>query len=166
MRETYVLHPPASIATLDVIVEEGPNSTPANVDIDGGRGNPAGAAKHEWGVYITPDAAGPLTGCEVGKERQAGAKEPVPLENAVDLARAEDTGWADGTPNDGGGVEDFSTRASEGEFLVVGADVGNAAESPVKDRDLDYGGPEHSNTLSSEHGTRRNLHVVAHLKIL
>ena len=160
------MHPPASIATLDVVVEEGANSTPADVDVESGWGNPASAAKHEWGVDVAPQAARPLASCEVGDDRETCANEPVPLQDAVDLAGAEDTGWANGTPDNGGGVEDLGTRAGKGEFLFVGADVGDVAESPVEDRDLDDGGPEHGDALSHEHGAGRDLHVMAHLEIL
>lgn len=111
------MHPPASKAALNVEVEESTNSTPADVDVDSGRRNPASAAQHERGVDVAPEAARPLAGCEVGDNWETSAEEPVPLHDAVDLTRSEDTGWADGTPDDGGRVEDLSTRAGEGEFL-------------------------------------------------
>lgn len=111
------MHPPASKAALDVEVEEGANSTPAGVDVDSGWGNRAGAAKHKWGVDVPPDAAGPRASAEVGDDGETGTKEPVPLQDAVDLAGPEDTGWANGAPDYGGGVENLSTRACKGEFL-------------------------------------------------
>lgn len=53
------------------------------------------------------------------------------------MAGTKDAGWADGTPDDGGGEEDFGSRAGEGEGLLIRTDVWDVAESPVEHCDLD-----------------------------
>ena len=50
---------------------------------------------------------------------------------------------------------------------MFGADVGNgAAESPLKDGDLDDAGPDSGDGLGHEHGPPWNLHVLAQFQIL
>lgn len=88
------------------------------------------------------------------------------MHDAVDLARTENTGWADGTPDDGGDVEDLTTWAGVGVLLVVGADIGDVGHGPVVDCDLADGRPEDCDALSEPHGLGWDLHVVTHLQVL
>lgn len=135
--DVVVLHPPSSPPALDEIVEDGSNETPAHINVDGCRWDPTCATEHQWGVDIFGDAARPFASQKVGANWEEGTEKPIPLHNAVDLSGAENTFWANGTPDDGSGVEDFSAWAGELIRLVVGTDIRNVAKCPIKHCDLD-----------------------------
>jgi len=164
--DVVVLHPPSAKSSLNEEVEHRSGDTPAEVNVYCGRGNPSSSSKHEREGDVSQEGRRPFTGEEVGDERKGGTNEPVPLQVDVNLTRAKDTSRADGTPDDGGDVEDLSTWARVSVGLIISTDILNAAESPVVNGDLDNGGPEHSYALSSPHCAGRNLHVVTHLEIL
>lgn len=73
------MHPPASVAALDVVVEESADCAPAEVVVKRGRRNRACAAEHEWGVDVSHEATRPLARADVRGDGEKGAEEPVPL---------------------------------------------------------------------------------------
>lgn len=79
---------------------------------------------------------------------------------------AEDSGRANGAPDNRGGVEDTATRACVVVLLINGADVGDMTEGPVHDDNLHDGRPHRGEELRREHDTRGHFHVVAELQIL
>lgn len=50
--------------------------------------------------------------------------------------------------------------------LGLGADVGDAAESPFENGDLHEAGPEGGDYLGAEHDARSHFHVVPEFEIL
>ena len=90
-------------------------------------------------------------------------REPEPLEVLIEAADGEDALGADQAPDDGGVEEDAAVGAVELVGLVFRADVGDGAEGPFEDADLDDGGPEGGDGLGHEHGARGDLHVLAYL---
>ena len=58
------------------------------------------------------------------------------------MAGGEDAAGTDEAPDDGGVEEDAAVGAGEVGRLFAGADVGDGAEGPVHDGDLDEAGPD------------------------
>lgn len=81
------------------------------------------------------------------------------------MSGGEDPSWADETPDDRGGEEDFSSGTAEVFWLGGGADTGYVVEGVVEGEDLDEAGEGGGYDLGHEHGARWDLHVVAEFEV-
>ena len=129
------------------MVEERANHTPAEVDVDTGRGEHARASKDERCADIAPDRSRPLPSNEPCQNRCDSANKPEPLKGGVDGAVAEDSGRANSSPNNGGRVENTTARARVVVGLIIMTDIGDVSQCPVHNANLYNGGPDGRNQL-------------------
>lgn len=165
-RDVVVLEPPARLPPPDEEVEDGAHDSPAVVDEHRRRREHSGSAEDEGEVDVSPDRAGITLGEEPRDDGCDGADQPEPLQTAVEGLAGEHASRADGAPDHGSRVEDLGLWAGELICLVVLADVGDVAERPVHDGDLDNRRPHRGHQLGREHDPGRDLHIMAEFEIL
>lgn len=98
--DVVVLQPPASVSPSDEIVEDDAADTPAEIDVDSRRGEQANASKDDWRADIAPERSGPATGQKPSSNGRNGTDKPEPLQGRIESSVAEDSGRANGAPDD------------------------------------------------------------------
>lgn len=98
--DVVVLQPPASVSPSDEIVEDNAADTPAEVDVDSRRGKQANASKDDWRADIAPERSGPATRQKPSGNGRNGTDKPKPLQGRIESSMAEDSGRANGAPDD------------------------------------------------------------------
>lgn len=156
-----VLHPPASPAVADELVEDESDEPPREIVQRGSRRDEAGAAEDDGRGEVADGGTREHARAEVNSNGESGAGEPEPHQRRVHLTRGVDSLGADDAPDDGGVEEHASVGAHEVVGLMLGADVLDGAEGPVHDANLDNGRPEAGDHLGHECDSGRDAHVVA-----
>lgn len=164
-RHEIVRVPPASPTPSDPIIEHEPKVSPREEGQRRRRWKPPHCSQHDGCTEHARWRARVETIEDVEGDGQKRTEKPVPLKMRVYASGSEHALGTYDAPDDAGGEESFSVGAGEVSGLRGGADVLDAAKSPVHDCDLDEAGPDCGDDLAEEGYSRRDLHVVCHFQI-
>lgn len=165
-KNIVVVHPPASPAVTNPLVEDEADNAPGEIVERSGGWNQTTTTENDGSAEVADGGLGPGTSTKVDQDRKNSAGQPEPHHVGVHLTRGEDPLWSNDTPDDGGVEEDTAVGTAEVVDLGLTADIGNGTEGPVHDTDLNNRGPQTSNHLGGKGDTGRNLHVVTKLHVL
>lgn len=136
-QDVVVLHPPATPAVADVLIEDKAHDTPAQVVQRSGRRNQTRTTEDDRSVEVPDWTTGEGAGTEVEGNWEDDTSDPEEHHGRVHLAGGEDSCRTDDTPDHGSIEEDSAVRATVVVDLGFGADALDGSESPIHDGDLD-----------------------------
>jgi len=164
-KDVVILGPPREVTPSNNVLENETNTCPRNVVEGSRRRDKASSIEDDREIDVFQEAVGvpPVEGPRNGGCCRANQEEED--QRIIGLPMTEHEPRADDTPNDAGSSEDLGARADESVFLIRGAEVLDIGEHPGLDTQLDGTSNYCRDDLAPEHGSGRDLHVMAQFEV-
>jgi len=160
-----VLAPPGEMTSPNNVLEDESDKRPGYV-VDRGRGRDGTGTREDDGeVDVLEDGIGVPPCDKVWNPRCDSSNKEEEGERVVELTLGELESWPNDAPDDRGGSEHLSGRADESVLLFRMAHSFDVGEHPSLNTELNGTSNDSRYDLTPEHGTRRNLHVVAKFEV-